>query len=75
MSVFRVLKLMDQLRLDTSYYKQQLQKLLPRMDAHIAQRGPWQVEALLPNPKHDVQENLSASPPASCTARYYNAST
>ena len=46
MSVFRVLKLMDQLRLDTTYYKQQLLKLLPRMDAHMVQRGPWQVESL-----------------------------
>ena len=42
MSVFRVLKLMDQLHLDTTFYKEQLSQLMPRMNSHMMRRGPWQ---------------------------------
>jgi len=42
MSYLRVLLLLKEFGVDTQMYYKELLKVLPRMDAHLAQRGPWQ---------------------------------
>jgi len=42
MSYFRVAWLMDELGLDTTGYREQLERNRPRMDAHMPERGAWQ---------------------------------
>lgn len=42
MSYFRVMWLMREFGLDTTYYRAEVLKVKERMDAHMARRGPWQ---------------------------------
>ncbi|MBI4584826.1 MAG: hypothetical protein HY717_12495 [Planctomycetes bacterium] len=42
MSYLRVAWLLEQLGLDIKSYRQEILKIKPRLDSHMAQRGPWQ---------------------------------
>ncbi len=42
MSYLRVLVLMDEFGLDTAAYRAEAERAKPRLDAHVARRGPWQ---------------------------------
>eukprot|EP00808_Paulinella_micropora_P017197 g80702.t1 len=67
MSYLRVLKLMSQIRVETSYYRQQLTALVPRLSRRMAGRGAWQKDMfakyyeLFGLPKPPALANLKAA--------------
>jgi hypothetical protein len=65
MSYLRVLHLMQRFGLDTTSYKQQLVKIKPRLDEHLAPRQPWERQAF----RHYF-ESLGLEPTPAANSRY-----